>query len=176
MTKLREPLSDPSRNQPAIDDAATASELPSSADPILFTIGFVQKSAEDFFSKLQDAGVRRLIDIRLKPNSQLAGFAKQEHLKYLLGLAGDIAYDHIVEFAPSSELFNARKKQGLDWEEYERRFNDLLRERDPAEHKTVEYFDHGCLLCSEAEPHQCHRRLVAEYLQIRWPELRIEHL
>jgi uncharacterized protein (DUF488 family) len=26
----------------------------------------------------------------------------------------------------------------------------------------------GCLLCSEDKPHQCHRRLVAEYLQGKW--------
>nr|WP_286146022.1 DUF488 family protein [Shigella sp. FC1967] len=25
-------------------------------------------------------------------------------------------------------------------------------------------FDQGCLLCSEHEPHLCHRRLVIEYL------------
>jgi uncharacterized protein (DUF488 family) len=26
----------------------------------------------------------------------------------------------------------------------------------------------ACLLCSEAIPHHCHRRLVAEYLNDRW--------
>jgi uncharacterized protein (DUF488 family) len=32
------------------------------------------------------------------------------------------------------------------------------------------------LLCSEATPEHCHRRLVAEYLQDRWGGLKIIHL
>jgi hypothetical protein len=39
-------------------------------------------------------------------------------------------------------------------------------------------FDHGpvCLLCSEATPEQCHRRLVAERLAATWPGVEIIHL
>jgi hypothetical protein len=37
-------------------------------------------------------------------------------------------------------------------------------------------FSDGCLLCSEAKPHQCHRRLVAEYLQQQWGDIEIAHL
>ena len=31
-----------------------------------------------------------------------------------------------------------------------------------------EFFDGACLLCSEATPEHCHRRLPAEYLRERW--------
>jgi uncharacterized protein (DUF488 family) len=34
----------------------------------------------------------------------------------------------------------------------------------------------SCLLCSEATPHHCHRRLVAEYLSRHWPGVNIIHL
>ena len=34
----------------------------------------------------------------------------------------------------------------------------------------------GCLLCSEEEPHHCHRRLVAEYLREKWTDLEIVHI
>jgi hypothetical protein len=34
----------------------------------------------------------------------------------------------------------------------------------------------GCLLCSEDKPHQCHRRLVVEYLQRHWGNLDIKHI
>lgn len=34
----------------------------------------------------------------------------------------------------------------------------------------------GCLLCSKDKPHQCHRRLVVEYLQRRWGNLNITHI
>lgn len=48
----------------------------------LFTIGFTKKPAEKFFSMLNDAGVKRVVDIRLNNTSQLAGFAKKEDLVY----------------------------------------------------------------------------------------------
>ena len=42
----------------------------------LFTIGFTQKTAEQFFGLLQDAGVQRVIDILENRVGQLTGFAK----------------------------------------------------------------------------------------------------
>jgi len=39
----------------------------------IYTIGFAQKSAEEFFKLLTDNGVNKLIDIRLNNKSQLAG-------------------------------------------------------------------------------------------------------
>jgi uncharacterized protein (DUF488 family) len=152
----------------AVSSATTAAKL--------FTIGFTKKSAEQFFTSLLNAGIRRLIDIRRKPDSQLAGFAKGENLQYFLRVTGGIEYEHELAFAPTNELFRAYKHNGLAWEDYERRFNELLIERDPAGLQSLEHFDHACLLCSEREPDHCHRRLVAKYLQIRWPELEIEHL
>ena len=43
----------------------------------IFTIGFTKKTAEEFFSKLQAAGVKRIIDVRLNNVSQLAGFLQE---------------------------------------------------------------------------------------------------
>jgi uncharacterized protein (DUF488 family) len=39
-----------------------------------------------------------------------------------------------------------------------------------------EVVDGGCLLCSEATPEHCHRRLVAQYLQEKWQDVQIEHI
>ena len=36
--------------------------------------------------------------------------------------------------------------------------------------------DGACLLCSEASPQHCHRRLVVEYLQSHWCDLDVTHL
>ena len=44
----------------------------------LFTIGFTKKSAERFFHLLSSVNVKRIVDIRLKNESQLAGFAKKK--------------------------------------------------------------------------------------------------
>ena len=34
----------------------------------------------------------------------------------------------------------------------------------------------GCLLCSEAEPEECHRSLVVEYLKKHWDGVEVRHL
>ena len=145
--------------------------------PRIFTIGFAGRSAESFFEALQSAGVRAVVDIRLNNASQLAGFTKKRDLEYFLDAVAGIKYVHAVELAPSPELFDAFKRsRSIGWDEFERRFNDLLASRDPAKRFRPEDLDGACLLCSEPEPQQCHRRLVAEYFQKAWTDVAIVHL
>jgi uncharacterized protein (DUF488 family) len=70
----------------------------------------------------------------------------------------------------------AYKRKQIDWVEYERRFKDLIATRHVEEQLARDRFDGACLLCSEDNPHHCHRRLVAEYLQDRWDDIEIVHL
>jgi uncharacterized protein (DUF488 family) len=56
-------------------------------------------------------------------------------------------------------------------------FEALMRERQAIEALERSFFEEPCcLLCSEASPVHCHRRLVAEALQRRWKEIEIIHL
>lgn len=143
----------------------------------LFTIGFTKKSAEAFFSKLQRAGVKRLIDVRLNNVSQLAGFAKRDDLKYFLKTICNVEYVHIPELAPTQEMLDAYKKhRAADWTWYEREFLDLMRKRRVESILSQEMLDDGCLLCSEDKPENCHRRLVAEYLKQAWSDVEIQHI
>lgn len=142
----------------------------------LFTIGFTQKSAEQFFTLLLRAGVKRVIDTRLNNRSQLAGFSKAEDLPYFLRTIGGIGYRHAPEMAPTQDMLDRYKKLKGEWSVYEAEFNRLLTERDLANSLTREELDGACLLCSEHEPTRCHRRLVAEYLKVCWPDLDIVHL
>ncbi len=144
-----------------IDTAAAGGRLR------LCTIGFTQKNAEQFFTALIDAGVRRVVDVRLNNTSQLAAFTKRADLPYFLRRIGGIDYIHIPDLAPSQALFDAIKQHGGDWGAYEREFLALLDERRVAERIAPTIADGDCLLCSEATPEQCHRRLVAEYLRDR---------
>ena len=48
------------------------------------TIGFTNKKAEDFFNRLKQSGVKRVVDVRLNNLSQLAGFSKRDDLQYFL--------------------------------------------------------------------------------------------
>jgi uncharacterized protein (DUF488 family) len=142
----------------------------------LYTIGFTKKSAERFFTTLQRAGVARVIDVRLNNSSQLAGFAKRDDLAYLLDAVAGIGYEHLTALAPTAEILDPYKKRKGDWRVYERQFLDLMRERRIEEAVAPELLDGGCLLCSEDQPHHCHRQLVAEYLAERWGGVEIVHL
>ncbi len=76
----------------------------------LFTIGFTKKSAEEFFTHLQNAGVRRIVDIRLNNTSQIAGFAKARNLKYFLHAIAGIDYVHIPDFEAHRSREGRRKR------------------------------------------------------------------
>ncbi len=142
----------------------------------LFTIGFTKKSAEEFFTHLQNAGVRRIVDIRLNNTSQIAGFAKARDLKYFLHTIAGIDYVHIPDFAPTKSILDAYKKKEIDWEEYERQFRELITERQIENLVTREQINNACFLCSEVTHEKCHRRLVVEYLQGHWRDVVINHL
>ena len=143
----------------------------------IFTIGFTKKSAETFFTRLKEAGVRRLIDVRLNNVSQLAGFTKKDDLRYFTRAICGIDYVHVPELAPTSEILDPYKKQkNGDWALYEKQFLDLMRSRKIEETIRRDLLDGGCLLCSEEKPVHCHRRLVAEYLKDKWGAVEIEHI
>jgi uncharacterized protein (DUF488 family) len=141
----------------------------------LFTIGFTKTSAEDFFSRLSRAHVKKLIDVRLNNVSQLAGFAKKEDLRYFTKQICGIRYEHVPELAPTQDILDDYRKSKNLWSIYEQRFLDLMARRK-IENLDRSRLDGGCLLCSEDKPHNCHRRLVAEYLKEKWGNLEIEHL
>lgn len=130
----------------------------------IYTIGFTQKNAERFFKFLKVSGVKTLIDVRLNNVSQLAGFAKKDDLKFFLKEICGAEYVHSPELAPTKDILNAYKKGEITWEAYEDKFLNLMARRNIERSIKAELLDNGCLLCSEHEPHFCHRRLVIEYL------------
>ena len=141
------------------------------------TIGFTKKSAEEFFELIRESGVERIVDVRFRSGSQLAGFAKKNDLAWFARELCNVDYVHVPILAPSKELLDDyRKKDGIAWETYETRFLDLMRSRRVEHELSKDLVDNGCLLCSEAQPDQCHRRLVAEYLQEHWGPLEVQHL
>jgi uncharacterized protein (DUF488 family) len=142
----------------------------------IFTIGFTKKSAEAFFSKLKQSGVKRVVDVRLNNVSQLAGFAKRNDLQFFLREICNMDYNHVLELAPTHDLLNRYKKKKVVWSAYEREFLDLMKHREVERTIARDLISDCCLLCSEDKPHYCHRRLVAEYLREKWGNLEIDHI
>jgi uncharacterized protein (DUF488 family) len=142
----------------------------------LFTIGFTKCTAEQFFETLRVAEVRRVIDVRLKTSSQLAGFAKGRDLPYFLRAIASIEYHHEPLLAPTPELLEGYKKGRVSWERYVEVFGDILERRRVATVLEPRMFENACLLCSEPTADRCHRRLVAEHFAECWGELEVVHL
>lgn len=143
----------------------------------LYTIGFTQKSAEQFFGLLKRAGVRRVLDIRISNTSQLAGFTKAQDLPYFLRALCHAEYVHEPRLAPTRELMERYRKQKGGRAEFRAGYLKLLAQRRVAETLDRALLEGPtALLCAEPDAQQCHRSFAAEYLARRWPELRPVHL
>jgi uncharacterized protein (DUF488 family) len=70
----------------------------------LFTIGFTGTTAENFLNRLKQAGVRKVIDTRLWPDTQLSGFAKRKDLDFFLKNLAEADYEHNPVLAPSEDI------------------------------------------------------------------------
>ena len=142
----------------------------------IFTIGYAGRNAEEFFTILKQAGVSKVIDVRLYNTSQLAGFTKKQDIEYFLRVIVGAAYVHLPILAPTKKLLNDYKKGLVSWQQYEEQFKRIITQRQIERHLIPQDMDMSCLLCSEAEVDNCHRRLVAEYLAEHWPNISIHHL
>ena len=143
----------------------------------IYSIGFTQKSASQFFGTLKANGIERLLDVRLNNTSQLAGFAKQADLAYFLHEICGAVYEHEPLLAPTQDILDAYRKEKSGWDIYETAFLVLLRSRKVESAISKESFTRKTvLLCSEPTAEHCHRRLVLEYLQKHWQGVTIRHL
>jgi uncharacterized protein (DUF488 family) len=131
----------------------------------LYTIGFTKSTAEDFFRRLREAGVKAVLDTRLHRDGQLSGFAKVPDLPYFLRQLARSEYEALPDLAPTAQLLNAYRDKQLSWAEYARAYRELLEQRRPEREIGSALLDHGCLLCSEHSAEHCHRRIAAEYLR-----------
>jgi hypothetical protein len=91
----------------------------------LYTIGYRGKQLSVFISQLRKVGVDAVIDVRLRNTSHLAGYSKWDDLAFLLREGFSIAYEHQVDLAPTSEIFEAYC-ENPDWSTYESDFGLLL--------------------------------------------------
>ncbi len=137
----------------------------------LFSIGFTQKSAEDFFGILIDNKIDCLVDVRLNPNGQLSRFAFEKDLPYFLNkLADGCKYVHRVDLSPQKELLKEVRTKGSDMNKdyklFEIDFNKYIEEESDIENFVEQFkkYQNVVLLCSEHTTEKCHRRLVCDML------------
>ena len=145
--------------------------------PLVHTIGFSKRTAPEFFGALRQAGIKRVIDVRVSNTSQLAGFTKRSDLPFFLQELCGAEYVAEPLLAPTLDLMRSFRGGRAGWDEYERRFRALMAERQIERNLDRGIFDvPSALLCVEPTPEHCHRRLILEYLQDKWGKLTVEHL
>lgn len=143
----------------------------------IYTIGFTKKAAAQFFGALREAAIEQLIDVRLNNISQLAGFAKRDDLEFFLSELCNASYLHEPMLAPTQPLLDSYKKRHLPWNEYEHKFTQLMADRRIEDRLDPKLFERRTvLLCSEPTVERCHRRLVVEYLDKAWGDVRAVNL
>ena len=138
----------------------------------IFTIGFSGKKPDDFLDILNAAKINCVWDIRLWRTSRFVPFYSGTNLAATLGSR----YEHHPEFAPTTGILAGYKDGCITWPDYERMYRELLATRNPTAGLALNSLDRICLLCTEKSATQCHRRLAAEYITGRFPDIEIIHL
>lgn len=141
----------------------------------LYTIGFAQKKAEEFFTILKVNHIKTLIDIRQSNTNIYAGFTIRDNLRYFLKEICGIEYIENKLFAPSKELRDKYRKN-FAWTDYEMDYNQLIVNRKAVDSILYSILDSAVLLCAEPSALHCHRRLAAEMIANRYPDIQIIHL
>jgi uncharacterized protein (DUF488 family) len=146
------------------------------AMPTIWTIGYERLLPPELLSEIQHAGVGRLIDVRFRPQSRRPGMSKTK-LGQMLGEHG-IAYEHRRDLGTPPDLRwlfhaghvdEARAGFRSHVEETASGVLDALAAELDRGPRTV-------LMCLEADPAGCHRRVVTEALGERSPNLRVVDL
>lgn len=138
----------------------------------IYTIGTNGKNKEIFAEILNAVNVNTVIDVRLWRQSRFVPWTSGTNLQRMLG----DKYKYIPELTPTLDLLTKIKNSTINWTEYEQIFNDILKKRQIENLFTPDTINKVCFLCAEKTAENCHRRLVAEYLQQHFPDIEIVHL
>jgi uncharacterized protein (DUF488 family) len=141
--------------------------------PRLFTIGYEKLLPPELVNELQVAGVERLIDVRYRPQSRRPGMSKTR-LGQLLGDHG-IAYEHrkALGTPPDIRWYFRNHREAEGREAFREHVEATAAGELDALAAELDAAPATALLCLEADPAGCHRRVVAEQLLRRRPELEV---
>jgi uncharacterized protein (DUF488 family) len=144
--------------------------------PTIWTVGYEKLLPDALVAELQAAGVRRVIDVRYRPQSRRPGMSKTR-LGAMLAEHG-IAYEHRRELGTPPDmrwLFHTGRlvEARAAYREHVARetpeaIDELAAELDTA--------PPTALLCLEADPAGCHRRIVTDALRERRDDLEVVDL
>ncbi len=139
--------------------------------PSLWTIGYERLLPAELVAELEAAGVKRVLDVRFRPQSRRPGMSKTR-LGQLLNEHG-IAYEHrkALGTPPDIRWFFKHGRSPEGAEQFRVHVEATAADGLDALAAELEFAPPTALLCLEADPSVCHRRVVAEALVARRADL-----
>jgi len=143
----------------------------------VFTIGYEKLLPDALVAELRAAGVQRLLDVRFRPQSRRPGMSKTR-LGDLLREHG-IAYENRRELGTPPDLRwlykHNRVAEGAEAFRAHMEGPDGAAALDALAGE-LKASSATALLCLEADPSTCHRRVLTDALRARLPGLRVVDL
>src|SRR3954469_19001658 len=135
--------------------------------PSVWTIGYERLLPPELVAELEAAGVERVIDVRFRPQSRRPGMSKTR-LSQLLGEHG-IAYEHRRALGTPADLrflfHSGRVAEGAA--AFRTHVEATAAGELDALAAELAHAPPTALLCLEADPATCHRRVLTDALQER---------
>jgi uncharacterized protein (DUF488 family) len=141
--------------------------------PSVWTIGYEKLLPAELVAELEAAGVRRVIDVRFRPQSRRAGMSKTRLGERLADHR--IAYEHRRELGTPADIRPLFHQGRLAEAAAAYHAHVEAKAPDALDRLAAELDDAPptALLCLEAEPEGCHRRVITRALQDRRPDLAV---
>ena len=144
--------------------------------PVVWTIGYERLLPAELVAEVEAAGVERVIDVRYRPQSRRPGMSKTR----LGELFGDhrIGYEHRRALGTPPDL-RRLYRAGRTAEAaagYHRHVEATAGGDLDALAAELDLGPPTALLCLEADPATCHRRVITDALRQRRPQLVVVEL
>lgn len=144
--------------------------------PTLWTIGYEKLLPPELVAELEAAGVRRLIDVRFRPQSRRPGMSKTR--------LGERLAEHGIAYEHRRSLGTPADMRWLFHHNHVAEGREQFREHiEATAHEELDELAAGLetapptvLMCLEADPAGCHRRVLAEALVRRRADLTVVDL
>jgi uncharacterized protein (DUF488 family) len=125
----------------------------------IYTIGYLEFTPNQLIEALKGHRIKNLLDVRYNPMSRKPGFSKGPLRR--LCVEHGIAYHHFRSLGVPPD-----ERRPLDPVATLYRYRGLIRAKDAEMKGLIELvcWRPSALMCCEADPIQCHRRVLAEAL------------
>lgn len=142
----------------------------------VWTIGYEKLPPGPLVAELEAAGVRRVLDVRFRPQSRRPGISKTRLAAWLL--EHGMTYEHRRRLGTPVDLRSLYRagRVAEAASAYQRHVECTADDELGALAAELVSGPPTALLCLEADPADCHRRVITEALKARVPGLSVVDL